>query len=160
MPRGRALLRLRTQKARRDPQTDAHDHHAREERDPRRRRERLSEPDRGNGRRKLVGRRRHRPKGRRRYRDDARVLESRRRPRRGDAVYITKIPTIEEPTPPADMESNDKAKAEFFAERLKLLEAASNEIPKSLTSPGTSGLAVNVGGAKTEETFDIGTVEE
>lgn len=59
-------------------------------------------------------------------------------------VYITKVPQIEEPERPADFETNDAAKNDYYAERLKRLEAAKNEIPEALTLPTTSGLTFTV----------------
>ena len=75
------------------------------------------------------------------------------------SVYITKLSQIEEPEKPADMETNEEAKAAFFAERLKRLEEASKEIPKSLTSATTSGLEIVVTTSGAEETFDVSQAE-
>lgn len=57
------------------------------------------------------------------------------------------------------METNEEAKAAFFAERLKRLEEASKEIPKSLTSATTSGLEITVTTSGADETYDISLVE-
>ena len=57
------------------------------------------------------------------------------------------------------METNEEAKAAFFAERLKRLEEASKEIPKSLTSATTSGLEITVTTSGAAETYDISLVE-
>ena len=75
------------------------------------------------------------------------------------SIYITKLSQIEEPERPADMETNEEAKAAFFAERLKRLEEASKEIPKSLTSATTSGLEITVTTSGADETYDISLVE-
>lgn len=75
-------------------------------------------------------------------------------------IYITKLAKIEEPEKPADMETNEAAKSEYFAERLKRLEAANKEIPKALTSASTSGLKITVAsGSETNETFDLSQYE-
>ncbi|MDO4587507.1 MAG: flagellar biosynthetic protein FliO [Planctomycetia bacterium] len=76
------------------------------------------------------------------------------------SIYITKLAKIDEPEKPADIETNEKAKQEYFAERLKRLEAANKEIPKVLTSATTSGLKITVAsGSETKETFDISQYE-
>lgn len=75
------------------------------------------------------------------------------------SIYITKLSQIEEPEKPADMETNEEAKAAYFAERLKRLEEASKEIPKSLTSATTSGLEIVVTTSGAEETFDVSQAE-
>lgn len=70
--------------------------------------------------------------------------------------YITKLAQIEEPEQPADIETNEEAKKNYFAERLKRLEEASKEIPKSLTSTDTSDLSITVAsGTGGAETVDV-----
>ncbi len=69
-------------------------------------------------------------------------------------VYITKLAKIEEPPQPAD-ENDEKAKAAYYAERLKRLEAAGKEIPKKMTSAETSGLTITVAASGANETFDV-----
>lgn len=76
-------------------------------------------------------------------------------------VYLTKVPTIEEPEMPADIETNEEAKSKYFEERQKRLEAANKEIPKSLTSNDTSDLKITVAaGSGAKETFEIGSYTE
>lgn len=70
--------------------------------------------------------------------------------------YVTKLAQIEEPEKPADIDTNEEAKEAYFAERLKRLEAASKEIPKSLNSAETSNLTLSVAeGAGGSTTVDV-----
>jgi len=69
-------------------------------------------------------------------------------------IYLTKLAKFEEPPPPSG--DDDASKADFYAERLKRLEAAGKEIPKSLTTVATSELKISiVAGTGANETFDI-----
>jgi len=69
-------------------------------------------------------------------------------------IYLTKLAKFEEPPPPGS--DDDASKADFYAERLKRLEAASKEIPKSLNSVATSDLKITiVAGTGANEAFDI-----
>ncbi len=75
-------------------------------------------------------------------------------------VYFTKVVQIEEPEQPADMDSNEEAKAEYYKERQARLEAAANEIPKALTNYETSGITVTVSkSAGLNTTIDVAQYE-
>ena len=74
-------------------------------------------------------------------------------------IYLTKLAKIEEPERPAGDDGSVDL-ADFYAERLRRLEAASKEIPKELTSVATSGLKITVtAGSGADETFDISKYE-
>ena len=75
------------------------------------------------------------------------------------SIYITKLSHIEEPEIPADMETNEEAKSAYFAERLKRLEEAGKEIPKSLTSATPSGSELVDTTSAADEPLDLSQPE-
>lgn len=75
-------------------------------------------------------------------------------------VYFTKIPKIEEPELPADVETNPESKANYLAERQARLDAAVNEIPKNLTSNDTSEITVTVSSSGLNERIDVAEYDE